>query len=183
MRLKYWASLSKLSQLRYYFQTWSFGQLQQTTPRPEEAHVESLTPPDTSLQNVGQCCFSCACLTACSNSLTTLFSLLLLAWLGLYDFYDKWFTMLGPKRQTAPVTLCLHSKGEYQSLHCGRRSSWEQNLLPDPFFIRSRREIIFCLQSLSRAHYTAQKRWKLTPWDNWEFCCNFQTERQTVLTN
>lgn len=56
-----------------------------------------------------------------------------------YDyFYDKWFVLLGPKRQTAPVTVCLHSKGEYQSLLCGRSSSWEQNLLPDPFFISSR---------------------------------------------
>jgi len=79
-------------------------------------------------------------LIACSNSLTTLFSLLLLAWLGLHDFYDKWFAMLGPKRQTAPVTLCLHSKGEYQSLHCGRRSSWEQNLLPALFFFLYRPE-------------------------------------------
>lgn len=59
MRLQYCASLSELSQLRYYFQTWSFGQLQQITLRPEEAHVESLTPPATPPQNVRQCCFSC----------------------------------------------------------------------------------------------------------------------------
>ena len=179
MRSQYCAPLSEPSQLRRYFQTWSFGQLQQITPRPRRS-TRGVTNPTRHAATERSSMLFQLYLIACSNSLTTPFSLLLLAWSGLHDFYDEWFAMLGPKRQTAPVTLCLHSRGEYQSLHCGRRSSWEQNLLPTLFFyIPSRREIIFCLQSLSRAHYTALKRWKLTPRDNWEFCCNFQTERQT----
>lgn len=137
MRSQHSASLSELSQLRYYFQTWSFGQLQHLTPRRSTRGVTN--PTRHSAAERSSLLFQLY-LIACSNSLTALFSLLLLAWLGLHDFYDKWFAMLGPKRQTAPVTLCLHSKGEYQSLHCGRRSSWEQNLLPTLFFLYRREE-------------------------------------------
>lgn len=114
------------------------------------------------------------------NSLTTLFSFVQLAGFDLLLFCDEQFVMLGPKRQTVPVTVCLHSTREYQSLHCVGRSRWEQNLLPDPFLYLREENLLLCPYSLSRSHYTVQKGWKLTSWDNWGPCCHLQTERQNT---
>jgi hypothetical protein len=133
MRLKYCASPSELSQLGYYFLNLEFWAVTAYNSKPRRSTCAVTNPIHDSAAERSRLLFQLYPI-ACSNSLTAQFSLLLLAWLRLHYFYDKWFVMSGPKRQTAPVTVCLHSKGEYQSLRCGRRSSWEQNLLPDPFF-------------------------------------------------
>jgi hypothetical protein len=182
MRLKYWASPSKLSQLSYYFQTLSFGQLQPTSPRPEGAHVESLTPSATPLQNVSQCCFSCTWLPAAIPSQRYFHFCYWLGWVYMIFMINGSRCWVPSVRLHLLLFVCI-PKGSISHFTVGEEVAGSKIYCPTPFFIRSRREIIFCLQSLSRVHYTAQKRWKLTPWDNWEFCCNFQTERQTVLTN
>lgn len=182
MRLQYCASLSELSKLQYYFQTWSFGQLQHLTLRPEEAHVESLTLPATPPQNFRQCCFSCTWLLAAIPSQHYFHFCYWLGWVYMIFMINGSRCWVPSVRLHLLLFVCI-PKGSISHFTVGEGVAGSKIYCRPFFFIPSRREIIFCLQSLSRAHYNAQKRWKLTPWDNWEFCCNFQTERQTVLTN